>query len=218
MRLVLSLFLAVVLTGMTALAGKWDSPDSTAIVFYLKHAKKHSAARNYWLVRAYTNKILNLDSTNNEAWEIRGEASKHPGFLFSPEYADTITIWRALTDTSTRIRSELPFKRSGRDKATIPTNPDGSEPDVFPEMVKHTAPEYPRVAKTAGISGVVTVMALVDKEGTVIDSRILNSSKSSLLDNAALKAAFKCKFKPGVSKGEAIACWVSYDVTFSLGK
>jgi len=88
--------------------------------------------------------------------------------------------------------------------------------EIIPEMI-HTAPlDYPRLAKQAGITGVVWVQALVDKDGNVRDARVAKSSGTVSLDEAAIKQAMDCKFKPGIQNGRPVACWVSYKVDFTL--
>lgn len=90
--------------------------------------------------------------------------------------------------------------------------------EIYPEMIYEEKPEYPRLAKTAGLSGLVWVKALVDKDGNVRDAQVGKSSGTPSLDEAAVKAAFKCKFKPGIQNGKPVACWVTYKVEFKLNE
>ena len=87
--------------------------------------------------------------------------------------------------------------------------------EIPAEMIYEHAPEYPRLAQTAGMEAVVWVKALVDKNGSVRDAMVLKSSGSKAgFDEAAVKAAFKCKFKPAIQNGRPVAVWVSYQVEF----
>ena len=88
--------------------------------------------------------------------------------------------------------------------------------EIYPEMIHQAPLEYPRLAKQAGITGDVWVQALVDKDGNVRDARVGKSSGTVSLDDAAIKQAKKCKFKPGIQNGRPIACWVTYKVEFTL--
>jgi protein TonB len=90
--------------------------------------------------------------------------------------------------------------------------------EIYPEMIYEEPLEYPRLAKQAGITGVVWVQALVDKDGNVRDVRVGKSSGTVSLDEAALKQARGCKYKPGIQNGRPIACWVSYRVDFKLNE
>ena len=88
--------------------------------------------------------------------------------------------------------------------------------EIQPEMVYYETPEYPRLAKQAGITGIVWVKALVDKEGNVRDAMVAKSSGTASLDEAAVKAASKNKFKPGIQNGRPVNVWVSYKVLFEM--
>lgn len=90
--------------------------------------------------------------------------------------------------------------------------------EIYPEMIYQHQAIYPKIAKQAGLAGKVTVMALVDKTGSVQDAKVLKSSGITSLDEAAVNAAFKCRFKPGIQNGRPIACWVSYDTDFVLNE
>ncbi len=96
--------------------------------------------------------------------------------------------------------------------------PDEFVPVEIPaEMIYEEVPEYPRLAKQAGMEAVVWVKALVDKEGNVRNAMVLKSSGSRAgFDEAATAAAYKCKFKPAIQNGRPVAVWVSYSVEFTL--
>ncbi len=88
--------------------------------------------------------------------------------------------------------------------------------EVEPEMIFSPPLEYPKMAKTAGLEGVVFVQALVNEKGEVQDVRVAKSSGVTSLDEAALTQARGCKYKPAIQNGRPIKLWVSYKVNFSL--
>jgi len=96
------------------------------------------------------------------------------------------------------------------------------EPDSFivreiePSMVYRHVPQYPYLARKAGISGTVWISALVDENGNVLKAIVAKSSRNKILDESAVEAAYKNKFKPGIQNGRPIKCWVSYSVKFTL--
>jgi len=98
------------------------------------------------------------------------------------------------------------------------------EPDEFvpveelPQMIYQEKPEYPRLARQAGITGIVWVKALVDKEGNVRRAQVGKSSGTASLDEAAVEAAYKNKFRPGIQNGRPVNCWVTYKVNFELDR
>ena len=90
--------------------------------------------------------------------------------------------------------------------------------ELPPEMVYKHRPDYPRLAKQAGITGTVRVKALVDEEGKVLKAIVAKSSGTVSLDEAATKAAYKNKFTPGIQKGKPVKAWVTYPVEFALDR
>jgi protein TonB len=89
--------------------------------------------------------------------------------------------------------------------------------DIPAEMIYEEIPQYPRLARQAGMEAVVWVKALVDKDGNVKKAMVLKSSGSKAgFDEAAVKAAYKCKFKPAIQNGRPVAVWVSYSVEFTI--
>jgi len=89
--------------------------------------------------------------------------------------------------------------------------------EINAEMIFEQIPEYPRLAKQAGMEAVVWIKALVDKDGDVKKAMVLRSSGSKAgFDEAAVEAANKCKYKPAIQNGRPVAVWVSYQVEFVL--
>lgn len=88
--------------------------------------------------------------------------------------------------------------------------------EIEPEMIYEQAPQYPRFAAEAGITGTVWIKALVDEQGNVAEVMIAKSSENKLLDEAAERAAYKNKFSPAIQNGRPIAVWVTYRVVFEL--
>lgn len=95
---------------------------------------------------------------------------------------------------------------------------DEFEPiDIPAEMIFATIPNYPQALMDAGIEGVVWVQALVQKDGSVGDAGIAKTSGHSEFDQAALEAAWTCRYNPGIQNDKPVAMWVTYRVDFKLG-
>ncbi len=90
--------------------------------------------------------------------------------------------------------------------------------DRRPEVIKLTKPEYPRLAIEAGLEGTVWIAAHVDIDGSVSEARVYKSSTLQILDEAALIAAYKNKFRPAIQNNQPIKLWVSYKVEFVLDR
>lgn len=90
--------------------------------------------------------------------------------------------------------------------------------EIIAEMIYYEAPTYPRMAELASLTGLVWVKALVGKDGSVKDAAVYKSSGTPALDEAAIAAAPKCKFKPAIQNGRPVAMWVTYKVDFILNR
>jgi TonB family protein len=88
--------------------------------------------------------------------------------------------------------------------------------EIIAEMIYYEKPPYPRLAEQAGLEGLVWVKALVGSDGTVKDAVVYKSSGTPSLDDAAIAAAPRCKFKPAIQNGRPVAMWVTYKVEFIL--
>ncbi len=102
------------------------------------------------------------------------------------------------------------------DEDFLPAPTDFIPVEIYPEMIYQFKPEYPRLAKQAGITGLVWVSALVNEEGEVLKAIVGKTSGVTSLDEAAVKAAYKCRFKPGIQNGRPVKVWVTYKVEFEL--
>lgn len=90
--------------------------------------------------------------------------------------------------------------------------------EKMPEAVTMVEPDYPRFAKLIGVEGEVIIKAFVDTLGNVLNAVAYRSSDNELLDRAAIEAAYKNKFTPGIQNGYPIGLWVTYKVEFRLDR
>jgi protein TonB len=74
---------------------------------------------------------------------------------------------------------------------------------------------YPDEARRAGIEGTVTLSITVDNEGRVVAAKIVKGQGYGL-DEAALTAIKRFRFKPAVKNGEAVSTEMKYSYTFLL--
>jgi len=75
--------------------------------------------------------------------------------------------------------------------------------------------EYPKEAQQAGIEGTVTLSITIDTEGSVVNARVLKGPGNGL-NEAALEAIRKCKFKPAMKAGQPVSTEIEYRYTFQL--
>lgn len=83
-----------------------------------------------------------------------------------------------------------------------------------PKLLKTVQPVYPKEASKAGIEGVVILEAKADKEGNIVDARILRSIPA--LDQAALDAIKQWKYEPMIVDGKPHAALFTVTVRFKL--
>lgn len=94
-------------------------------------------------------------------------------------------------------------------------SPDEFVPvDNPPELVTMPKPDYPQMAKEAGIQGKVLVRALVGKDGRV--HRTLIADGPELLGKSAEKAVRQALFKPALQNNHPVMVWVAVPVSFSI--
>ncbi len=94
--------------------------------------------------------------------------------------------------------------------------PDAFVPfETAPVPVTRVQPEYPELARRAGLEGTVYIKILVDKEGTVRDAILLREVGGGL-DEAALEAVKKWVYTPAIQNNRPVAVWVAQPVVFSL--
>lgn len=77
-----------------------------------------------------------------------------------------------------------------------------------------TKPAYPISAARNDEEGVVKLAYLVDKEGAILEGKIVKSSGSLALDRAALVELAKCAYK--IPEGATEPTWIAFDYTWSL--
>jgi TonB family protein len=77
-------------------------------------------------------------------------------------------------------------------------------------------PDYPKPALRRGDEGLVIVGVQVDENGAVLDTKILLSSGSSDLDNAAQLAFRKCPHTPGTVNDQPVTMWAPVQYVWSI--
>jgi len=86
--------------------------------------------------------------------------------------------------------------------------------DVKPRVTTRPPLEYPAEAAKDGIKGYVIINLLIAKDGSVELAKILESSPSSIFDNAALNAVRAWRFSPAMYKGKPVKMWAKQKIRF----
>ena len=88
--------------------------------------------------------------------------------------------------------------------------------DDPPQPLSVIRPVYPEIAQEAGIEGTVVVQVFVDKKGRVKDTVILKGIPNTGLDEAAISAIRKTRFRPAKQRERPVGVWISIPVNFRL--
>ena len=107
--------------------------------------------------------------------------------------------------------------------AVTPANPPVNEGDLVdiasvaepPMTLKAVDPVYPLAAQRLGVEGSITVNALIDEKGNVIDTGILKGIQDDKgLGKAAETAVKKWKFQPAKKGGVNVKVWKPFVIVF----
>ena len=88
--------------------------------------------------------------------------------------------------------------------------------DDPPVAMTPIRPIYPEIAQEAGIEGVIVVQAFIDEKGRVKETLILKGVPNTGLDEAAMNAIRKTRFKPAKQRERSVGVWISIPVNFRL--
>jgi protein TonB len=79
--------------------------------------------------------------------------------------------------------------------------------------ISKKAPEYPKVARQVGTSGVVEIQAIIGVDGKVKDATVVNGNP--MLQKAALDAVREWKYKPALLNGKPVESPVQIRLNFT---
>ena len=86
-----------------------------------------------------------------------------------------------------------------------------------PVPVKQVQPEYPEIARRAGVEGTVWIKILVDKEGKAKKAVVMKTD-AELFNEPAIKAALQWVFTPALMNNGPVAVWAAVPFRFKLNK
>ncbi len=77
-------------------------------------------------------------------------------------------------------------------------------------------PVYPDIAQEAGIEGQVLVQCFIDKTGRVKETIVLKGIPNTGLDEAAVDALRKTRFRPAKQRETKVGVWITIPINFKL--
>jgi TonB family protein len=96
--------------------------------------------------------------------------------------------------------------------------PPAAAPSTFTsrlEVIYGPDPLYPAQARDTGVQGTVTVMLVVDEDGTPLDARVMESL-GSVVDGSVTDALRQWRFRPSLINGQPATASVVIEVSFQL--
>jgi len=84
------------------------------------------------------------------------------------------------------------------------------------KAVSKPAPQYPAIAKAAGVQGPVTVQVLIDEQGRVLSAKA--TSGHPLLQQAAVQTAYKWRFTPTTLSNQPVKVTGVVTYNFTLNR
>jgi periplasmic protein TonB len=83
------------------------------------------------------------------------------------------------------------------------------------KLIRMVRPEYPLLAKTARISGVVHLIGIIAKDGTIRNLQLVDGHP--WLARAAMQAVAQWVYKPTLLNGEPVEVIAPIEISFTLG-
>ena len=113
------------------------------------------------------------------------------------------------------------FKGTGTAAPPIPQRPETAHPPRVSRMmegslIRRVEPQYPIIAKTAGVQGSVVLAAIISREGTIEQLQVV--SGHPFLVPAALRAVREWRYRPYVLNGAPVEVDTQITVNFILNK
>jgi protein TonB len=88
---------------------------------------------------------------------------------------------------------------------------------TMPTVIERVSPRYTADAMRARVQGAVLIECVVLRDGSVGDARVVRSLDRRFgLDEEAIAAAKRWRFRPGMLKGQAVPVVVTIELTFSV--
>ena len=152
----------------------------------------------------------------------KGERGEIPMPVPDP-YAEANTIPDAhvhsvssFVDPGSRIMVETPGPAAVGPVSASPNRVEFVPTSKSPTLIYQSRPQYPDIARDSGMEGDVVLLVYIDERGDVRRAIVQSSPGLPALDEAATKAAYKCKFRPAEQQGTPVGVWYSIVMEFRL--
>ena len=87
---------------------------------------------------------------------------------------------------------------------------------VNPQVIHAVEPDYPLIARKAGVGGTVIIQAIIDKNGNVSKAQLLKGLERFSLDENALEAVKQRRYTPGMLEGRPVEVIMTIRVEYFI--
>jgi TonB family protein len=144
---------------------------------------------------------------NAEAVVTAGTASRADAALEIGEVSENVTVVGA------RAQVAAPAARAEAAQRI----PIGGNVQAV-KLLRQTRPVYPVDLQQQGVTGTVTIRAIVGKDGTVLSPQVLNTDVHPALAQAALDAVRSWIYEPSRLNGNPVETLTKITINFDLGQ
>lgn len=172
-------------------------------------------------VSAYVTKAATATQVEEINLEARLEETPPPAAQAKPQVPKQIEEAGPGEEVSSATTDTVDIGPTTFNEAELPPPPqedtvyEFSIVQVKPQLIKKVLPEYPELARKAGLEGKVIVELVVGKDGQVKDARILKSD-NEIFNQAALDAVKQYVFKPAMQNDKPVSVRVLVPIVFTL--
>jgi TonB family protein len=126
--------------------------------------------------------------------------------------ADAVKAASEARTAKVKVEADRAAARLAARRATAVTTVKAMARATEPVKLTDVMPEYPEIARSAGVQGTVTIAATVATDGTIDGAKVVRSVP--LLDAAALEAVKQWTYKPSMLNGKAVPANLVVNVQF----
>jgi len=138
-------------------------------------------------------------------------AAPPPPFIPPPEVR--VDTPPPVTNTITAVSDVKPAVEAPMPQVQTPAR---TRTNAVVDASRCEKPEYPTASLRAHETGIVVLSFLIGADGSVLDSKVLRTSGSRRLDEAARKGLGLCHFRPATADGKPEQSWARIEYEWKI--
>jgi len=215
-------FLATIV-GALVLWGAWVGAMAIKDAIQGRKQSTHGPGRRRVAIMTAADLTVPPSLTQQQQTQVKVEVKTRPAVAKPKPVADELAVEEtiATSEEMSAMGQQTTSELFGSgDSLVVDTGGGLPGPEDYvayekePELVSPPEPEYPEIAREAGVEGTVLVRVLVGEDGFVKEMMIIQSVP--MLDDAAAAAAQTAVFKPALQKDKPVAVWMVIPIEFQL--